>query len=82
MALEKLSDVAAKGDRLASLEVLRAHLAAAIDRTNDGAELSSLALRFQRVLAEIHELGGVAPEEGNDDLASKRAAKLRAASNA
>ena len=79
MSRELLEDVAAKGDRLAILEALRARLARAIDDCADGKELAALALRLQRVLAEIHELGGTVPEEGNDDLASKRAAKLRAA---
>ena len=76
-----VQNAAASGDRLATLEALRARLAHAIDHVSDGKELAALALRLQRVLAEIHELGGTVPEEGNDDLASKRAAKLRAAAS-
>ena len=79
MTRPNLASVAAQGDRLASLEALRARLAEAIDAVTDGKELSALALRFQRCLAEIHELGGDAGKEDDDDLAARRAAKLRAA---
>lgn len=66
------------GDRKRALVALRGELARAISRTNDGAELSSLALRLQRVLEQIDELGGEAEEE-SDDLAERRRAKLSAA---
>lgn len=79
--LPSLEEAAESGDRLKTLIVLRAHLAQAIDRCTDAQELSSLALRFQRVLAEIHELGGQAPEEENDEVAARRDAKLRAAAS-
>lgn len=72
-------EIAAAGDRLKTLEALRDKLATAIEDVSDGAELSSLALRLQRVLAEIAELGGKAIEEDEDDLAARRDAKLRAA---
>jgi hypothetical protein len=67
------------GDRLRALEALRRELARAITQAVDGKELAALALRLQRVLAEIHELGGTANEEEADDLAARRDAKLRAA---
>jgi hypothetical protein len=74
----RFSEIAATGDRLKTLEALRDEIAEAIDVVTDAGELSSLALRLQRVLAEISELGG-APTEEKDELADARAAKLRAA---
>lgn len=69
------------GDRKRALVALRGELARAITATNDGAELSSLTLRLQRVLEQIDQLGG-ADEGESDDLAAKRQAKLRAAAGA
>lgn len=78
--MARFSEVAATGDRLKTLEALRDELALAIEVVTDAAELSSLALRLQRVLAEIHELGGSGAKEEDDVLAARRDAKLRAAS--
>lgn len=79
MERRRMQDVAAKGDRLATLEALRAHIAHAIDHCTDARDLSALALRLQRVLADIAELGGQAKDEETDDLAARRDAKLSAA---
>lgn len=69
------------GDRLRALIALRGELARAISVCNDASDLSSLALRLQRTLAEIHELGGT-PKEEEDALAERRRAKLSAATGA
>jgi hypothetical protein len=68
------------GNRLRALEALRGELARAIDSCTEAGDLSSLALRLQRVLAEIHELGGKAADEEKDALAERRRRKLSAAS--
>lgn len=68
------------GDRLRALEALRHELARAIDVVTDGKELAALALRLQRVLSEIDELGGAGQEE-DDDLAERRRRKLSAAAS-
>ena len=74
-----IAKTAAKGDRLTTLEALRDRIAAEIDVTVDGRDLAALALRLQRVLSDIAELGGRTNEE-TDDLAARRDAKLHAAS--
>ncbi len=76
---KQVAPVAKTGDRLKTLQALRDRLAEAIDREPDASELSSLALRLQRVLADIHELGGQVEDDDNDELSAARAAKLRAA---
>jgi hypothetical protein len=73
-----VAETAQKGDRKATLIALRDRLAEEIDQCVDGAELSSLALRLQRTLEQIEDMGGERPEE-NDALAARRDAKLRAA---
>ena len=78
MARHLIAPTAAKGDRLATLEALRGRLADAIDRETDPRDLAALALRHQRVLSDIAELGGRTNEE-TDDLAARRDAKLSAA---
>ena len=76
----KVLTVAKTGDRLKTLQALRDKIALAIDTHGyDASELSSLALRLQRVLADIHELGGQVEDDDNDELSASRAAKLRAA---
>lgn len=67
------------GDRLRALMALRKKLAIAIEVVTDAAELSSLALRLQRVLEQIDDLGGAAAPEEADALAERRRAKLSAA---
>jgi hypothetical protein len=66
------------GDRLRALVALRDTLTDTLDRHGlEGSEISSLSLRLQRVLAEIHELGGTRDEE-TDGLAERRRSKLSA----
>lgn len=79
--MARFSEVAKTGDRLKTLQALRDEIAEAIDVVTDASELSSLALRMQRVLADIHELGGPNENEEPDDLAARRDAKLQAASD-
>jgi hypothetical protein len=67
------------GDRMRALVALRGELARAIDSCTDAADLSSLALRLQRTLEQIDDLGGAGKQEEPDDLAARRAAKLSAA---
>jgi hypothetical protein len=74
-----VAETARKGDRKETLIALRDRLAEAIDCTTDAAELSSLALRLQRTLEQIEDLGGADKREEEDDLAARRDAKLRAA---
>ncbi len=74
-----VAETAAKGDRLATLEALRAKVAAGIDRCHDAKDLAALALRLQMVLRDIHELGGTADEGEADDLAERRRRKLSSA---
>lgn len=71
-------DEVESGDRLRALKALRRELALAIENATDGAEISSLALRLQRTLEQIEELGGAAEEE-DDDLAERRRRKLSTA---
>jgi hypothetical protein len=80
-ARQTVADAAATGDRLKTLIALREKLARSIDSCVEAQELSSLALRLQRVLAEIHELGGQKENEEDDVLAARRDAKLRAATS-
>jgi hypothetical protein len=80
MTQRRFSAIAAEGDRLKTLQALRDEIAAAIDVVTDASELSSLALRLQRVLAEIQELGGASKKEEPNELAARRDAKLQASS--
>lgn len=78
----KVLEAAQSGDRLKTLIALRDKLALAIDSGGyEASELSQLALRLQRVLADIHELGGAGKEEEPDVLAARRDAKLRSAAS-
>lgn len=70
------------GDRMRALVALRGELARAIVASTDAGDLSALALRLQRVLEQIHELGGESKPKENDDLAQRRVAKLSAAADA
>jgi len=71
-----LRQTAASGDRLATLEQLRDHLAAAIEGCESMRDLAALAGRLQSVLAEIAEL---APPrqvgDAVDEIAQRRAAR-------
>lgn len=67
------------GDRMRALVALRKKLADAIEVCADAGELSSLALRLQRVLEQIADLGGASANTENDDLADRRRSKLSAA---
>lgn len=71
-------DEVESGDRLRGLLALRRELAQAIDMSPPAKELAALALRLERVLEAIDQVGGATTEE-NDDLAAKRRAKLQAA---
>jgi len=68
-----LHDVAASGDRRATLESLRQILAASIDEV-DAAQRPALAKQFREVLSELETLpaGEVSV---SDDLRSRRAAR-------
>ena len=71
-----LVDSAASGDRLATLNDLRDHLAAAIASCDSLRDLAALSGRLQAVLAEIAELAP-AEEKGDavDEIAKRRAAR-------
>lgn len=71
-----LTESAASGNRLATLNDLRDLLAGRVDECDSLRDLASLSGRLQAVLAEIDELK---PKEqvgdGIDEIASRRAAR-------
>lgn len=77
-AAVNLHDVAASGDRRATLEMLRQILAASIDEV-DAAQRPALAKQFREVLSELETLP-VGEVSVSDDLRSRRAARRAAAS--
>jgi len=73
-----LSEIAATGDRLATLERLRDHLAREIESSQTTArDLAALSRQLQQVLAEIAELRPPAETKGTplDELNARRAAR-------
>lgn len=79
--MARFQDEVASGDRMRALVALRKELATAIAAGPSPNELAALSLRLERVLEQIDQAVGM-PTEETDDLASKRRAKLSAASGA
>lgn len=71
---EPVLDAARTGDRLRTLEALRAQLAARIDSAaTTGAELASLSRQLTQVTAEIERLAEPEEDDPVDELARRRA---------
>ena len=91
--MARFVDEVESGDRMRALVALRRELALAIEPSRscpdcgspvlgpDAKDLAALALRLERVLETIDQIGGT-PDEETDDLAAKRRAKLAAATGA
>lgn len=69
-----LPEVVAAGDRRASLEALRDHLARLLETTER--DHAAIARQLTIVLRELDELPNPAEESRVDDIAAKRAARL------
>lgn len=52
----RLSEISDRGEHLATLQALRHKLADALDNSNSGRDIASLALQLQKVLTQIDEL--------------------------
>jgi hypothetical protein len=70
-----LADVAAAGDRLATLQVLRDRLAAEIDDCDSKRDLAALSLRFTDVLEQIDNMPQSQEVSSADEIAQRRAAR-------
>lgn len=71
-----VSEAAETGDRRATLEALRAKLAATIDGWVEPKELAALSMRLERVLEQLDDLGSSESHDAVDDLRRKRAERL------
>lgn len=74
-----LPEVVAAGDRRASLEALRDHLANLLQTAER--DHAAIARQLTVVLREIDELPNPAEESRVDDIAAKRAARLAKAAS-
>ena len=76
-----LTEIAQKGERLATLKALRDKLTEVLDRTNSGRDTAALALQLQKVLAQIDELEREEkagdPDELDALIAAHGAARVR-----
>ena len=69
---KQLAHIAAAGNRLAALKVLRDRLAQEIDDCTYARDLPALILRFTAVLAEIDDMPGSQPLSKADEIAERR----------
>ena len=70
-----IADVAAAGDRLATLEVLRDRLAQEIDDCTTPRELPALVLRLTDVLSQIDDMPNAQRASRADEIAERRASR-------
>ena len=76
-----LAEVAAKGDRLASLQALRDRLATDLDECESKRDVAALSQRLMDVLEQIADIEKAQPaKEGTalDEFSRRRAAKSQA----
>ena len=73
-----LSEVAAMGNRLDTLEALRGCLAWALETADSSRDIAALSRQLTMVLAEIAELAPPAVKKGTplDELRERRAARV------
>lgn len=71
-----IGEVAASGDRLATLEALRDRLAREIDAGPEPRDLASLSRRLEAVLEQIDGLKDGSEDDAVDELRRKRAERM------
>ena len=74
-----LTEIVAAGDRRASLEALRDHLARLLETAER--DHAAIARQLTVVLRELDELPNPAEESRVDDIAAKRAARMAKAAS-
>lgn len=70
-----ITEVAATGDRLAILQVLRNRLAADLDEAVEPRDVAALALRLTDVLEQIESMPTSRQVSAADEIAERRAAR-------